>query len=196
MANWAQLHFQARMHAAHEPGFLATRHLELVALNGGHLGFCLNLGINLETPEGREAASFQAALIMFCWELCQQGLGHLPYHPAPPNHGPMGLVAAVGPAAQDPPAPPEDNDFVEIIRGVHPIHGPWVVDHDFVEVLGGIHPFHGPWVEGPGEAVAQPGEQLPNAGMADLPNLDLAFDDELGDPVDWNVDFDLDLLNQ
>jgi hypothetical protein len=42
--------------------------------------------------------------------------------------------------------PVEDNDFVEVIGGVHPIHGPWVVDHDFVEVIGGIHPYC-QWVE-------------------------------------------------
>jgi hypothetical protein len=191
MANWPQLHFQARLHAAHEPGFLAARHLELVTLNGGHLGFCLNLGINLDTPAGREAANFQAALIMFCWELCQQGVGHLPYNPAPPNHGPMGPIAAAGPVAQDLPAPPVDNDFVEIIGGVHPIHGPWVVDHDFVEIIGGVDPIHGPWVEGPGEV--QPEVQLPNVGLDDV---GLILGADLGDDIDWNVDFDLDLLNQ
>jgi hypothetical protein len=196
MANWAQLHFQARLHAAHEPGFLATRHLELVALNGGHLGFCLNLGLDLATPEGRDAASFQAALIMFCWELCQMGVGHLPYQPAPNNHGPLGPIAVAAP--QLPPAhhaqaPQVDNDFVEIVGGVHPIHGPWVVDHDFVEIIGGFDPIHGPWVEGPGEAVADPGEQFPNVGLNDLPNLDLDFGADPGDDIDLNVDFDFDL---
>jgi hypothetical protein len=178
MANWPHLHFQARLHAAMEPGFLAIRHLELVALHGGHLGYCLNLNIDMATPEGREAASFQAALMMFCFELCALGIGHLPYQPAPLNIGPQGPIVAnapvVPPGANPPPA--EDGDFVEIVGGVHPVHGPWVVDHDFVEVLGGVHPIHGPWVEGPGGPVLQPGEQFPNAGFDDLPDIDLDFD--------------------
>jgi hypothetical protein len=194
MVNWPNLHFQARLHAAHEPGFLATRHLELVALNGGHLGFCLNLGIDLATPQGQEAASFQAALIMLCHELCSLGIGHLPYQPAPHNVGPLGPIAAVAPVVPAAPEAPVDNDFVEVIGGVHPIHGPWVVDHDFVEVLGGVHPIHGPWVEAPVEAVVPPEEQLPNAGLLDLP--DLNFDANPDDLIDWNLDFDLDLLNQ
>jgi hypothetical protein len=199
MADWANLFFQARLHAAHEPGFLAVRHLELVALNGGHTGFCLNLGINLATPEGREAATFHAALIIFCWELCHLGVGHLPYHPAPHNFGPLGPVAAAAPAAppvHDPPAAPVDDGFVEIIGGVHPVHGPWVVDHDFVEVLGGVHPIHGPWVEAPGEAVAPPGEPAPNAGLDDFPELGLDLGAEFGDPMDGDMDFDLNLLDQ
>jgi hypothetical protein len=197
MADWANLSFQARLHAANEPGFLAVRHLELVALNGGHLGFCLNLGINLATPAGQEAASFHAALIMLCWELCHMGVGHLPYHPAPFNHGPMGPIDAAAPAAppaHDPPAPPVDDGFVEIVGGVHPVHGPWVVDHDFVEVLGGVHPIHGPWVEAPGEAVAPPEEPAPNAGLDDFPELGLNLDGIPDDLIDWNGDFDVDLL--
>jgi hypothetical protein len=192
MANWGNLHFQARLHAAHEPGFLATRHLELVALNGGHLGFCLNLGLDMATPEGREAASFQAALIMFCWELCQLGVGHLPYQPAPFNHGPLGPIAVEAPElppAHDAAAPVADNDFVEIVGGVHPVHGPWVVDHDFVEVIGGFHPVHGPWVEGPGEVVPN---QEPQPELADFEEL--INDVDPGDLIDWNADFDVDLL--
>jgi hypothetical protein len=191
MVNWPNLHFQARLHAAHEPGFLATRHLELVALNGGHTGFCLNLGIDFATPQGQEAASFQAALIMLCHELCTLGIGHLPYQPAPMNVGPQGPIvdAHPAPAAQGPPAPPEDNDFVEIVGGVHPIHGPWVVDHDFVEIIGGVDPIHGPWAEGPGEV--QPEEQPPNVGLDDF---DLNLDDDLGAEINWDADFDLDLL--
>jgi hypothetical protein len=200
MANWAQLNFQARLHAANEPGFLATRHLELVALNGGHLGFCINLGIDLATPAGQEAANFHAALVMFCWELCAMGVGHLPYQPAPFNHGPQGPIIEghQAPAAQDPPAPPVDNDFVEIIGGVHPIHGPWLVDHDFVEVIGGFDPINGPWVEGPGEeAPNQDGQNhgdvaegegdggllLQGEGDGDLPDLN-----------EW--DFDINLFFQ
>jgi hypothetical protein len=192
MANWGQLHFQARLHAAHEPGFIATRHLELVALNGGHLGFCLNLGINMATPEGRDAASFQAALILFCWDLCQQGVGHLPYNPAPFNHGPQGPIAVdppVVPAAVVPPAPAEDIDFVEVIGGIHPIHGPWVVDHDFVEVIGGFDPIHGPWVEGQEEVVPNQEEQ---PALADIEDLLVNVDP--GDLIDWNGDFDVDML--
>jgi hypothetical protein len=181
MVNWPLVHFQARLHAATEPGFLAIRHLEVVALNGGHLGYCLNLGINLNTPEGQEAANFQAALIMFCWELCSQGVGHVPYQPVPLNLGPLGPIVAGAPGvppANHPPAPPEDNDFVEIIGGVHPVHGPWVVDHDFVEVLGGVHPVHGPWVEGapPVDNL----EQQPNQGDGGgLPIIDFDFDLDL-----------------
>jgi hypothetical protein len=193
MADWGNLHFQARLHAAHEPGFLAIRHLELVALNGGHLGFCINLGLDLATPVGREAASFQAALIMFCWELCQQGVGHLPYHPAPFNHGPLGPIAAGAPndpPAHNPPAPPVDNDFVEIVGGVHPVHGPWVVDHDFVEIVGGFDPVHGPWVEGQAEGAPVP-EQQPNneAGQGHIVPQEL---------LEWDpdLDFDLNLLLQ
>jgi hypothetical protein len=206
MADWAHLFFQARLHAAHEPGFLAVRHLELVALNGGHVGFCINLGIDMATPAGREAANFHAALIIFCWELCQQGLGHLPYHPAPFNHGPMGPIAAgppedfIAPPAHDPPVPPADEDFVEIVGGVHPVHGPWAVDHDFVEIVGGFDPVHGPWVEGPGEDVPnQDGQLLDVAGGGEgngdgeLP-LQGMEDGELPDPNDW--DFDINLFLQ
>jgi hypothetical protein len=192
MADWANLFFQARLHAAHEPGFLATRHLELVALNGGHVGFCLNLGLNLATPAGREAANFHAALIIFCWELCQQGVGHLPYHPAPHNFGPLGPIAAGPPVVPDAvilPAPAEDQDFVEVIGGVHPINGPWVVDHDFVEVIGGFDPIHGPWVEGQGEDVPNQ-EQQPD--LDDIENLLNNVDP--GDLIDWNGDFDVDML--
>jgi hypothetical protein len=194
MVNWVAVHFQARLHAAVEPGFLASRHLELVTLNGGHLGYCLQLGINLATPEGQEAAAFQLALMLFCYELCAQGVGHLPYNPAPPNvgpHGPHGVAVPVAPVAPAAPEPPVDQDFVEIIGGVHPVHGPWVVDHDFVEILGGVHPIHGPWVEGPGEVADQPGEQLPNIGLDDLPDLGLNADPE--DDIDWNADLDFDM---
>jgi hypothetical protein len=148
MANWVDLHFRARVHAANEPGFLAAPFLEFVALNGGHLGFCLNLGLDLATPAGREAANFYAALILFCHDLCALGVGHLPYHPAPHNGGGPVPVVAAAPEVPVGENHPVDNDFVEIIGGVHPIHGPWVVDHDFVEILGGVHPIHGPWVEG------------------------------------------------
>jgi hypothetical protein len=186
MVNWVAIHFQARLHAAAEPGFLATQHLELVTLHGGHIGYCLQLGINLATPEGQEAAAFQLALMLFCHELCAQGVGHLPYNPAPLNVGPlgpnlaavpMGPVVPPAPAAPVNPEPPVDNDFVEIIGGVHPIHGPWVVDHDFVEIIGGFDPIHGPWVEAPG--VPQPEEQPPNAGLNDFPAIDLDFEFDL-----------------
>jgi hypothetical protein len=190
MADWANLYFQARLHAAHEPGFLAVRHLELVALNGGHVGFCLNLGIDLATPAGRDAASFHGALIIFCHELCAMGVGHLPYHPAPQNVGPQGPIveaAPGGPVGENP--PDVDNDFVEIVGGVHPVHGPWVVDHDFVEVIGGFHPIHGPWVEGPGEAVPNQDPQVDLANFEELIN-----DVDPGDLIDWNADFDADLL--
>jgi hypothetical protein len=193
MVNWPNLHFQARLHAAHEPGFLATRHLELVALNGGHLGFCLNLGLDLATPQGQEAASFQAALIMFCHELCALGIGHLPYQPAPHNLGPLGPIVAPAVAAAEVPGgehhPDVDHDFVEIVGGVDPVHGPWLVDHDFVEIVGGVHPILGPWVEGQEEAVAdnQPVDD-------DLP-MDGLIGEVLGD-INWDPDleFDLDLL--
>jgi hypothetical protein len=154
---WANLHYRARHHAATEPGFLAVQHLERVALYGGHLGYCLALGLDLATPEGRAAVNFHAALIMFCYDLCAQGVGHLTYNPAPLNVGPLGLIGA-GPAGGGPgapgnqggvpPPPNDDHDFVEVVGGVHPIHGPWAVDNDFVEVIGGVHPVHGPWVEG------------------------------------------------
>jgi hypothetical protein len=194
MADWANLNFQARLHAANEPGFLAVRHLELVALNGGHLGFCLNLGINLATPAGREAASFHAALIMFCWELCSMGIGHLPYHPAPHNIGPQGPLVAdpqVVPEMVAPQAPDVDHDFVEVVGGVHPIHGPWVVDHDFVEIIGGFDPVHGPWVEGPEQAVVN--EQLVEEPEQVAVNEQLIEDILAEGPMnipDWDLDFD------
>jgi hypothetical protein len=184
MANWPAMHFQARLHAAMEPGFLAVRHLEVVALHGGHLGYCLNLGINFATPEGREDANFQAALILFCWELCHLGVGHLPYHPAPLNVVPPGLNAAAAQVAPvDPHLPPVDEDFVEIIGGVHPVHGPWVVDHDFVEIIGGVHPIHGPWVEGappPNDLENQPNQEVNLGGLLEgLPDPDVDFDFDL-----------------
>jgi hypothetical protein len=154
---WANLHYQARRHAATEPGFLAVRHLERVTLYGGHLGFCLALGLDLATPEGRAAVNFHAALIMFCHDLCAQGVGHLPYNPAPLNLGPMAPLGAApvgggpgnAPGGQDGGPPPDvDHDFVEVVGGVHPVHGPWAVDNDFVEIVGGVDPIHGPWVEG------------------------------------------------
>jgi hypothetical protein len=153
MAYWENLHFRARQHAATVPGFRAIQHLELVALHGGHLGFCLALGLDMATPEGRAAADFHAALVMFCYHLCAQGVGHLQYNPAPLNMGPMGPVVGAGPVVGPGgeggnPPPVVDHDFVEVVGGVHPIHGPWVVDNDFVEVLGGFDPVHGPWVEG------------------------------------------------
>jgi hypothetical protein len=164
-----------------EPGFLAVRHLELVNLNGGHLGFCLNLGINLATPEGQAAATFQAALIMLCHDLCAQGIGHLPYRPAPPNVGPLGPIVAAA-AAQEVPVqanlPDVDGDFVEIIGGVDPVHGPWIVDHDFVEIVGGVHPILGPWVEGPEEAAVneQPVEDILAEELLNIPDGDLDFE--------------------
>jgi hypothetical protein len=154
MAHWEGLHFRARQHAATVPGFRATQHLELVHLHGGHLGFCVALGLDMATPEGRAAADFHAALVIFCYQLCTQGVGHLQYNPAPMNVGPMGPVVAADPAAGGPggnggdPPPDEDHDFVEVVGGVDPIHGPWAVDNDFVQVLGGFDPIHGPWVEG------------------------------------------------
>jgi hypothetical protein len=154
---WANLHYRARHHAATEPGFLAVRHLERVALYGGHLGFCLALGLDLATPEGRAALNFHAALIMFCHDLCSRGVGHLPYNPAPLNLGPVGPLGA-GPVGGGPgdapggqgggPPPDVDHDFVEVVGGVHPVHGPWAVDNNFVEIIGGFDPMHGPWVEG------------------------------------------------
>jgi hypothetical protein len=157
MAHWEALHFRARQHAATVPGFRAVQHLELVTLHGGHLSFCLALGLDMATPEGRAAADFHAALIMFCRDLCAQGVGHLPYNPAPLNIGPLGPIV-VGPAGGGPgdapagpggaPPPDVDHDFVEVVGGVHPVHGPWAVDNDFVQIIGGVHPVHGPWVEG------------------------------------------------
>jgi hypothetical protein len=156
MAHWGNLHFRARQHAATVPGFRAIQHLELVTLHGGHLGFCLALGLDMATPEGRAAADFHAALVIFCYQLCAQGVGHLQYNPAPLNVGPMGPAvgaahAAGGPDGNGggpPPDDDDDHDFVEVVGGVHPIHGPWVVDNDFVEIIGGFDPVHGPWVEG------------------------------------------------
>jgi hypothetical protein len=198
MANWPDLMFRARVFAANEPGFLANTFLELVALNGGPLGYSLNIGVNIATPEGRATADFHAALAIFCYQLRDLGVGHLPYHPAPNNGaGPILANAQWAPAGPDPPA--ADADFVEIVGGVHPIHGPWVVDHDCVEILGGIHPIHGPWVEGPGEQPA-------NAGLNDLPDLGPGFNMDLLQPGEQpnqdaggelpvlDFDFDLNLL--
>jgi hypothetical protein len=198
MADWANLYFQARLHAAHEPGFLAVRHLELVALNGGHVGFCLNLGINLATPVGREAANFHAALIIFCHELCAMGVGHLPYHPAPHNVGPQGPLVVDAPQVPAGDNHPEvDQDFVEVIGGVHPVHGPWVVDHDFVEIIGGVDPVHGPWVEG-GPPVANMDFDFPAEEIDALANelWQQPNQENNGEPpiLDFNFDFDLDLL--
>jgi hypothetical protein len=171
MVNWPDLHFRARAYAATEPGFLATRFLELVNMNGGHVTFCLNLGLDLATPAGEDAANFYAALIMLCRDLCAMGVGHLPFNPAPPNVGPLGPVAAGAPVVAGAPGvvnpPPEDGDFVEIIGGVHPVHGPWVVDHDFVEIIGGVHPVHGPWVEG----APLPPDMAANQPAADIEEL-------------------------
>jgi hypothetical protein len=194
MANWPDLMFRARVFAANEPGFLANNFLELVSLNGGPLGYTLNIGVDLATPEGRAMADFHAALALFCYQLRDLGVGHLPYHPVPLNIGAV-PVNVPGPHP-GPDAQAADADFVEIIGGVHPVHGPWLVDHDFVEIIGGVDPIHGPWVEGPGGPVAQPGEQFPNAGLEDLPNLDLDFEDDPANLVDWEADFDIDLLNQ
>jgi hypothetical protein len=191
---WADLHYRARLHAATEPGFLAVRHLEMVTLRGGHLGFCLALGLDLATPAGRAAANFHAALIMFCHDLCAQGIGHLPYNPAPLNLGPMGPIAA-GPAegpggvpGGQGNAPPEvDHDFVEIVGGVDPVHGPWVVDHDFVEVIGGVDPVHGPWVEGGpplgGGGLLAADIQMINDIWQELFGQDLNIDDQGNAPV-------------
>jgi hypothetical protein len=186
MANWPDLMFRARVFAANEPGFLANHFLELVALNGGPLGYSLNIGVNIATPEGRATADFHAALALFCYQLRDLGVGHVPFQPVPLNPGVAPNVANAqgaqgAPAGPDPPV--VDGDFVEIVGGVHPIHGPWVVDHDFVEIIGGFDPVHGPWVEGPGEeGAAQPEEQLPNAdlgGLGDLPDFDLDFEFDL-----------------
>jgi hypothetical protein len=185
---WANLHYRARLHAATEPGFLAVRHLERVTLYGGHLGFCLALGMDLASPEGRAAVNFHAALIMFCQDLCAQGVGHLPYNPAPLNQGPMGPVAgpAAGPPGDAPggqggaPPPNADDDFVEVIGGVDPVHGPWAVDNDFVEVIGGVDPVHGPWVEGG-----------PPVGFGGLQPEDIQLIDQM-----WEEAFGQEAVNQ
>jgi hypothetical protein len=191
---WANLHYRARHHAATEPGFLAVRHLEMVTLHGGHLGFCLALGLDLATPEGRAAMNFHAALIMFCHDLCSQGVGHLPYNPVPLNLGP----AAAGPVGEPPgnapggqggaPLPDIDNDFVEVVGGVHPVHGPWVVDNDFVEIIGGVDPVHGPWVEG--------GPPLGAGGLlpGDIELLDQMWEEAFGGGANQG-DFDEDQEN-
>jgi hypothetical protein len=190
MADWAHLHFRARQHAATEPGFRAIRHLEMVNLHGGHLGFCVALGINLATPAGRAAADFHAALILFCFDLCAQGVGHMQYNPAPLNLGPIGPVADApgggapggGPGGPGNVPPADiDHDFVEIVGGVDPVNGPWVEDHDFVEIIGGIHPVLGPWVEG----------DLPAAQM----HFDFADIDGLANEV-WQELFGHEAVNQ
>jgi hypothetical protein len=164
MANWPDLMFRARMFVATEPGFLANQHIEMVNLNGGHLGYCLAIGLNLATPEGRNAADYHAALLMFCYQLRDLGVGHLPFdpaphHPVPPVGGPGGAPGGpVGPVPGGPvgPVPEIDQDFVQILGGVHPIFGAWVEpEEEEVIVIGGVHPLHGPWVEG---------EQLPPGG--------------------------------
>jgi hypothetical protein len=168
MANWPELMFRARMFVATEPGFLANQHIEVVNLNGGHLGYCLAIGVNLATPEGRGNADYQAALLMFCYQLRDLGVGHLPFNPAP-NHPvpPAGLGAPggpVGPVFGDPAGPEVavDHDFVQILGGVHPVFGAWVEpEEEEVIVVGGVHPIHGPWIEG---------EQLP-VGGDDIDNL-------------------------
>jgi hypothetical protein len=201
MANWPDLMFRARVFAATEPGFLANHFLELVALNGGPLGYSLNLGVNLATPEGRGTADFHAALALFCYQLRDLGVGHIPFNPAPHHPDPLiagpdivaGNAAAAVPGGGPPPhEDQEDHDFVEIIGGVDPVHGPWLVDHDFVEIVGGVHPILGPWVEGPDVAV------LDNQPVEDILPMDGLADMELEDIPNWdpdlNFDFDLDLL--
>jgi hypothetical protein len=88
--------------------------------------------------------------------------------------------------------PDVDNDFVEIIGGVDPVHGPWLVDHDFVEIVGGVHPILGPWVEGQEEAAPD------NQPIEDDFPMDGLVGDLLEDIPDWdpnlNFEFDLDLL--
>jgi hypothetical protein len=167
MANWPDLMFRARVFAANEPGFLANTFLELVALNGGPLGYSLNTGVNLATPEGRSTADFHAALALFCYQLRDLGVGHLPFNPAPHHPGP--LVAGLGGPADPVPGGPAvpnddhvDHDFVQVLGGIHPIFGAWVEpEEEEVVVVGGIHPIHGPWIEG---------EQLPPGGV-DIDNL-------------------------
>jgi hypothetical protein len=214
MANWPDLMFRARVFAANEPGFLANQFLELVALNGGPLGYSLNVGVNLATPEGRAMADFHAALALFCYQLRDLGVGHLPFQPVAQNNvaGPVVPDAPGAPGGAAPPA--ADDNFVEIIGGVHPVHGPWVVDHDFVEIIGGVHPVHGPWVEGEPPA-ANMDFDIPAAGFDALaggllqqPNQDDGDngqennvmplqgmeDGELPNLEDW--DFDINLFLQ
>jgi hypothetical protein len=177
--------FWARMFAATEPGFLANQHIEVVNLNGGHLGYCLAIGLNFATPEGRDAVNYQAALLIFCYQLRDLGVGHIPFNPAPHHPDPAGPGAMQGGLAgdaHDVPANagqgPVDHDFVQILGGVHPVFGAWVEpEEEEVVIVGGVHPVHGPWVEG---------QQLPPAQM-DMDNLI----DEL-----WEELFPEDVANQ
>jgi hypothetical protein len=195
MANWANLMFRARMFAANEPGFLANQHIEVVNLNGGHLGYCLAIGLNLANPDGRDAADFHAALLLFCYQLRDLGVGHVPFNPAPHHPDPLiagpgvlaGNAAAAAPGGGLPPNDAQDDhDFVEIIGGVDPVHGPWLVDHDFVEIVGGVHPLHGPWVEEPGEVEIN---EQPVQGLLEEELMDMNI-------PNWDIDFEfnLDLL--
>jgi hypothetical protein len=185
MANWPDLMFRARVFAANEPGFLANHFLELVALNGGPLGYSLNTGVNLATPEGRSTADFHAALALFCYQLRDLGVGHLPFnpalnHPAPLVPGPGGPADPVvgGPAGPD--EGHVDHDFVQVLGGVHPVFGAWVEpEEEEVIIVGGVHPIHGPWVEG---------QQIPpnHHGMDNL--IDELWEQLFGDEGELNGD--------
>jgi hypothetical protein len=112
MAHIPRLELAARHHTANTPGFIPSQYVATVQLNGGLTAFIINMGHDIRTQRGEEAANFMHALYTFCLERCALGLGDAQYDPfpfngVPPQHAPnLGGMAGgqQGAPAQD--APP------------------------------------------------------------------------------------------
>jgi hypothetical protein len=140
MADWPDLHFRARLYAANDPDFIPEGFLQLVNLNGGHVGLCQVLELDPHDPAGQDRANFFAALIILCYELCAQGRGDVPYVPVPlivlPQVAPEGGGAVNQPLGQV--GDQAIDQEVQINADGH---------EDDVEIIGGFHPDYGPWLE-------------------------------------------------
>jgi hypothetical protein len=88
MTHILRMEAAARHHAATTPGFIPADFVALVRLNGGPVGYTVNMGHNIYTQRGEEAANLFDALFKFSMELCIMGLGEQPYNPFPANVGP------------------------------------------------------------------------------------------------------------
>jgi hypothetical protein len=79
----------------------------LIQINGGPVGYTINMGHNIFNQRGEEAANLYDAVYKFSLERCAMGLGDQPYNPFPANAGPPPAPNNEGAGVQQQPEPQE-----------------------------------------------------------------------------------------
>jgi hypothetical protein len=173
MDHWLNLMYQARFYLLQHQDFIPLVFVEDVLLFGGIDRYVTASGIDINTPEGNSILHWENALYCVCLELCNLGLGNQPYRPHPYMWEPVIVeegeaVPGLGvPIDEEPPRDPP----ADVGPGDVPVDDPPYEEN-------------GVRIEGP---ILQPGQVVPEFE-------DLLGNADLGDLIDWNGDFDVDML--